>query len=113
MRMVLTLKACPFRSCDGNMAQLRAFRLHKRGRHHNAEIVAKNESEEGSARMPFARKEKLYPPIPNVQDFYAASVPVIVCDGKNRTMCTFQCAIKSLAATIPNLNQYCLAGRLL
>jgi len=69
---------------------------------HNSEIVAKDESQKRQAKDALRSKEKLYRRFLMFKDFYAAFVPVIVCEGKTDNV-YLQCAIKSLAAIYPRL----------
>lgn len=97
---------------DGNVAQLQGmFAYINAVDIHNAEIVAKNESRKKEARDALRSKEKLYRRFLMFKDFYAASVPVIVCEGKTDNV-YLQCAIKSLAASYPKLATILPSGQI-
>jgi RNA-directed DNA polymerase len=104
MRMVPNTQGMPTPTMvDGTMAQLQGMFGHINAVDvHNSEIVAKDESRKQQAKDALRSKEKLYRRFLMFKDFYSASVPVIVCEGKTDNV-YLQCAIKSLAAIYPKL----------
>jgi RNA-directed DNA polymerase len=104
VRMVPNAQGVPTATMvDGTMAQLQGMFGHINAVDvHNSEIVAKDESRKHQAKDALRSKEKLYRRFLMFKDFYAASVPVIVCEGKTDNV-YLQCAIKGLAAIYPKL----------
>jgi RNA-directed DNA polymerase len=97
---------------DGTMAQLHGMFGHINAVDiHNSESATKDESRKQQAKAALRSKEKLYRRFLMFKDFYAASVPVLVCEGKTDNV-YLQCAIKSLAATYPKLATVLPNGRI-
>jgi RNA-directed DNA polymerase len=104
LRMVPNAQGVPMPvMVDGTMAQLQGMFGHINAVDiHNSEIVAKDESRKQQVKAALRSKERLYRRFLMFKDFYAASVPVLVCEGKTDNV-YLQCAIKSLAAIYPKL----------
>jgi RNA-directed DNA polymerase len=104
LRMVPNAQGVPMPvMVDGTMAQLQGMFGHINAVDiHNSEIVAKDESRKQQVKAALRSKERLYRRFLMFKDFYAASVPVLVCEGKTDNV-YLQCAIKSLAAVYPKL----------
>jgi RNA-directed DNA polymerase len=104
MRMVPNAQGVPVPvMVDGTMAQLQGMLGYINAVDiHNAELVAKNESRKKEAKDGLRSKERLYRRFLMFKDFYAASIPVVVCEGKTDNV-YLACAIKNLAANYPKL----------
>ncbi len=104
MRMVLNAQGVPMPvMVDGTMAQLQGMLGHINAVDiHDSKIVAKDESRKQQAKSALRSKERLYRRFLMFKDFYAASVPVLVCEGKTDNV-YLQCAIKKLATIYPKL----------
>jgi hypothetical protein len=86
---------------DGTLAQLHGIFGHIDAvDYHNCKIQSKADPRE--AKIALRSKEKLYRRFLMFKDFYAASLPVIVCEGKTDNIYLLH-AIRSLAAYYPKL----------
>lgn len=88
---------------EGTIAQLHGKfgHIHSVDRH-NSELEAKGKVGKEEARRRLRSKEKLYRRFLLFKDFYVASAPVIVCEGKTDNVYLYH-AIRSLASHYPKL----------
>lgn len=88
---------------DGTMAQLHGMFGHINAVDlHNFEIQSKVEARRKEAKTALRSKEKLYRRFLIFENFYAATTPVVVCEGKTDNAYLL-CAIRSLAVGCPKL----------
>jgi RNA-directed DNA polymerase len=88
---------------DGTLAQLHGMLGHIDAVDcHNFKIASKVDSQKTQAKSALRSKEKLYRRFLMFKDFYSASMPVVVCEGKTDNIYLLH-AIRSLAAYYPKL----------
>jgi len=88
---------------NGTMAQLHGMLGHIDDvDYHNFKIEAKMESRKPQAKAALRSKQKLYRRFLMFKDFYSATAPVIVCEGKTDNVYLLH-AIRSLAVSYPKL----------
>jgi RNA-directed DNA polymerase len=88
---------------NGTMAQLHGMLGHIDDvDYHNFKIEAKMESRKPQAKVALRSKQKLYRRFLMFKDFYSATAPVVVCEGKTDNVYLLH-AIRSLAVSYPKL----------